>query len=79
MELTDSNDTMIPTDIIRAFNINAHDKSISFKDTIHVTEAPVDSETIHATVLTAHAHQFVFAFEIEVHVEIINVSTQTCP
>ena len=46
--------TIIPTDIFKAISETSHDQ-LFFRDTSH--EASVDSETIHAIVLAAHAHQ----------------------
>ena len=48
--------TKIPIDTINGINKIAHDQLVASRDTIHVTEAQVDSGTIHATVLNIHAH-----------------------
>ena len=61
MKITDSNDTMIPIDIVKVINEIARNQLTVYKDTIHVTKAQVYSETIHATVLTVHAHNVAFS------------------
>ena len=61
MEITNHKDRMIPTNIIKAIRETTHDQPVAFKYTIHETDVQVDCKTIHAIVLTSHAHQLVFA------------------
>ena len=75
MEIIDLNDTMTPTNIIKAIREKAHNRLIASRDTSH--EALTDSKTIHAIILTGHAHQFVFALEIDVHIGITNTHVLT--
>ena len=70
-EITDINDTLIPADIMKVISETAHHRLLAFKNTIH--EAQVDSETIHATVLIAHAHQILLAWKTDVQVEVVNI------
>ena len=59
------NNITIPTIIVEAISETSHDQIVAFRNTIH--EAQVDSETIPAIALIAHAHQLVFAREIDLH------------
>ena len=71
--------TTIPIDTIKIISDIAHDQLIASRDTTHVTEAPVDSEENHATVLTAHTHQVAIALEIDFHVGVMNIHTLIRP
>ena len=72
-EITDPNDTKIPIDTVKVIIEITHDQLIASRHTNHGTEAQVDSETIHAIVLTAHVHQVCFALEIDVCVGKMNI------
>ena len=77
MQNIDPNDTMIPVDKIRAINRTALDRIIDSRDTN--CGARADSETTHASVITAHAHKVVFALEKYVHDGITNIHVRTNP
>ena len=62
MEITDPNDTKIPTGLIIAISQTAQDVLIASRDTI--LEARTDFETTYGIVLTTHALQVTFALEI---------------
>ena len=79
MKITNPNDKKIPIDIINVINKIAYDQIISSRDTIHLIETQVDSETVHVIVLTTHAHQVVLALEKYVYVKIMNVSALIYP
>ena len=59
MKIIDPNDTMNPTDIIRAISETARNQLVASKNMSQ--EAQTDSETTHAIVLNAHTHQVVLA------------------
>ena len=77
MENIDPNDTMIPTDTIKAINRTALDQLIDFRDTNR--EAQANTETTRAIIMTSHAHQVVFASEIDAHDGITSIHVLTRP
>ena len=54
MEIIDPEDTMIPTDIIKATTETAHDQLVASRDTSH--EAQTDYESTQAIFLTDQVH-----------------------
>ena len=73
MGITDPSDTMIPLDIIKVSSEIDCDQLVDLEDIINVTEVQVDSEKIHAIILTAHAHQVVYTLDLDVYVGIMNI------
>ena len=81
-EITVSDDTLqslliqprLPGEII-------HDQLIASIDIIYVTVVQVDSEIIHATVMTTYTHQISIVSEIEIHAVIVNIRAliHLCP
>ena len=61
MNITDPRDKTIPIDTTKPISYITHDQLIASRDTIHVTEAQVNSEIIQATVLITHADQLSIA------------------
>ena len=72
MEIIDSNDTMIPTDIIEVNSETALDQLIFFRDMS--SEAQIDSTTTHEIVLTAYALQIALVLEIDGPIAVMNIS-----
>ena len=77
MEITDPNNTMIPTDIVTFISKMIQDRLIASRDTNH--EAQIDSEKTHAIVLTAYTDQVVFALEIDVPVRVMKIHALNHP
>ena len=63
MKNIEINDTKIPIDTTGGISKTAHDQLLVSRDAIYVTEVQADFEVVHATVLTAHAHQVAIALD----------------
>ena len=77
LENINPNDTMIPTDKIKAIDETALDQLVDYRDTNR--EVPADSETTHAIGITSHADQIALTLEIDVHVGATKTHVLTHP
>ena len=65
--ISDHNDTIVPTIIIKGISETTHDPLVTSKDTNH--EFTFNSETTHVIVLAAHEQHIIFALKIYAHIE----------
>ena len=72
IEITYPTDVTILIDATKAISEIIHDQIVSSRDTAHVSEAQVDSDTIQVTDLTVNVHRVVFSLETRAQDRIIN-------